>query len=377
MPDRDTCNAPSGTPIEDFEDLFENAPCGYLSTDGRGCVVRANRTFADWMGSSTESFEGRRFADLLPIVGKVFYETHLAPSLHMHGKISEVALDLVRADGTKMPVLLNAVERPGTDERPTFIRFTIFRATERRLYEKGLLADRNFARAEVAAERDISELRDQFIAVLGHDLRNPLASIASGLRLLDKETLSARGQKVTNLMEGSVMRAVGLIDNVLDFARGRFGGGLTLARNMNEPLEPTLRQVVGELRSVTHERTIETDYDLVEPIDCDPARIAQMLSNLVGNAVTHGAADQPIRVVAKTEEGFLEISVANGGEPISDAAQARLFQPFFRGELGPSREGLGLGLHIASEIAEAHGGTLTVASDAAETRFTFRMPLAG
>lgn len=365
----------SSAPIEDFEDLFENAPCGYLSTDGRGCIVRANRTFADWMGSSTESFEGRRFTDLLPIVGKVFYETHLAPSLHLHGKISEVALDLVRTDGTNMPVLLNAVERPCTDDRPTFIRFTIFNATERRLYEQGLLADRNSARAEVVAERDIAELRDQFIAVLGHDLRNPLASIASGLRLLDKETLSARGQKVTTLMEGSVIRAVGLIDNVLDFARGRLGGGLTLVRDTNEPLEPALRQVVGELRSVTPERTIETDYDLMEPIDCDSARIAQMLSNLVGNAVTHGAADQPIRVVAKTEAGFLEISVANGGEPISDAAQARLFQPFFRGELGPSREGLGLGLHIASEIAKAHGGTLTVASDAAETRFTFRMPL--
>lgn len=367
----------SAAPIEDFEDLFENAPCGYLSTDGRGCIVRANRTFADWMGRSTESFEGRRFADLLPIVGKVFYETHLAPSLHLHGKISEVALDLVRTDGTKMPVLLNAVERPGTADRPTFIRFTIFGATERRLYEQSLLADRNSARAEVVAERDISELRDQFIAVLGHDLRNPLASIASGLRLLDKETLSTRGQKVTTLMEGSVIRAVGLIDNVLDFARGRLGGGLTLARNTNEPLEPALRQVVGELRSVAPERTIETDYDLVGPVDCDRARIAQMLSNLVGNAVTHGAADQPIRVVAKTEVGFLEISVANGGEPISDAAQARLFQPFFRGDLGTTREGLGLGLHIASEIAKAHGGTLTVASDAAETRFTFRMPLTG
>lgn len=368
---------PSGAPIEDFEDLFENAPCGYLSTDGKGRIVRANRTFADWMGDSTASFQGRRFADLLTIVGKVFYETHLAPSLHLQGKISEVALDLVRIDGTNMPVLLNAVERAGTDDRPTFIRFNIFKATERRLYEQSLLADRNSARAEAVVERDISELRDQFIAVLGHDLRNPLASIASGLRLLDKETLSARGRKVTTLMEGSVIRAVGLIDNVLDFARGRLGGGLMLVRDTNEPLEPTLRQVVGELRSVTPERTIETGYDLMEPIDCDRARIAQMLSNLVGNAVTHGAADQPIRVVAKTEAGFLEISVANGGEPISDAAQARLFQPFFRGELGPSREGLGLGLHIASEIAKAHGGTLTVASDAAETRFIFRMPLAG
>ena len=362
--------------IDDLEDLFENAPCGYLSADRNGRIGRANRTFATWMGDTTTSFEGRRFADLLSIVGKVFYETHFAPSLHMQGQISEVALDLVRADGSKIPVLVNAVERPGDGDRPTFIRFTIFNATERRRYEQGLLDDRNAARADFSAERDTSELRDQFIAVLGHDLRNPLASIASGLQLLDKETLSPRGQKVTTLMEGSVVRAVGLIDNVLDFARGRLGGGLTLSRDSRQPLEPVLRQVIGELRSVSPERTIHADYALQEPIDCDRARIGQMLSNLLGNAVTHGAEDKPISVSASTTGGFLEISIANGGDPISQAAQDRLFQPFFRGDLGPSREGLGLGLHIASEIAKAHGGALTVASDQTETRFTFRMPLA-
>lgn len=362
--------------IDDLEDLFENAPCGYLSADRNGRIGRANRTFATWMGDTTASFEGRRFADLLSIVGKVFYETHFAPSLHMQGQISEVALDLVRADGTKIPVLVNAVERPGDGDRPTFIRFTIFNATERRRYEQGLLDDRNAARADFTAERDTSELRDQFIAVLGHDLRNPLASIASGLQLLDEETLSPRGQKVTTLMEGSVVRAVGLIDNVLDFARGRLGGGLTLSRDSRQPLEPVLRQVIGELRSISPERSIHADYALQEPIDCDRARIGQMLSNLLGNAVTHGAQDKPISVSAGTIDGFLEISIANGGEPISQAAQDRLFQPFFRGDLGPSREGLGLGLHIASEIAKAHGGALTVVSDHTETRFTFRMPLA-
>jgi sigma-B regulation protein RsbU (phosphoserine phosphatase) len=100
------------------------------------------------------------------------------------------------------------------------------------------------------------------------------------------------------------------------------------------------------------------------------------LSNLVGNALTHGAPDQPVRVGAKTEDGELKLWVANAGEPIPAAAMERLFEPFFRGDVRDSRQGLGLGLHIASQIAQAHGGRIDVTSTADKTRFVFRMPLA-
>ncbi|MGA8898554.1 sensor histidine kinase [Bradyrhizobium sp.] len=100
-----------------------------------------------------------------------------------------------------------------------------------------------------------------------------------------------------------------------------------------------------------------------------------MVSNLLGNALTHGAADKPVRIGASTANGMFVLWVANSGEPIPDAVAAQLFQPFFRGQVRASIQGLGLGLYIASQIAEAHDGTLTVASTAEETHFTFRMPL--
>jgi sigma-B regulation protein RsbU (phosphoserine phosphatase) len=100
-----------------------------------------------------------------------------------------------------------------------------------------------------------------------------------------------------------------------------------------------------------------------------------LVSNLVGNAVTHGASDKPILVHALTGEGLFKLKVCNGGEPIPDDAMAKLFEPFFRGEVRASRQGLGLGLHIASQIAKAHEGTLTVTSTAKETCFSFVMPL--
>ena len=223
-------------------------------------------------------------------------------------------------------------------------------------------------------ERETSKLRDQFIAVLGHDLRNPLASISGGARLLLKDPQSARGKRLIDMMQGSVIRMAALIDNVLDFARGHIGGGIALALRSDVLLEPVLQQVVSELRIGVPDHEIQTEFALTKPVDCDPSRIGQLVSNLVGNALTHGANDQPVRMHGTVDSAELVIWVANGGAPIPPRAMERLFQPFFRGEVRASQQGLGLGLHIASEIAKAHGGTLTVDSSEAETRFTFRMP---
>ena len=148
--------------------------------------------------------------------------------------------------------------------------------------------------AALLDERQTALLREQFIAVLGHDLRNPLASIEAGMRLLRREPLRDEAISVVNLIQGSVDRMVGLIDNVQDFARGRLGGGLDLHRRPQEPLGPALEQVVAELRAAWPGRRIEAEIDLTSPVDCDRARIAQLLSNLLANALTHGAAGQPV-----------------------------------------------------------------------------------
>jgi len=228
--------------------------------------------------------------------------------------------------------------------------------------------------AHLLTERQTSELREQFIAVLGHDLRNPLASIQAGTNLLLKRPLDEKSKTIVELMQSSVSRMGELIENVLDFARGRLGNGLSL-RDESAEIEPLLSQVIAELRSSWPERTIEARFALDRQVVCDRVRMAQLFSNLLGNALTHGAADQPIRIGATTRDGVFELWVGNAGAPIPPEAQGRLFQPFYRGHVQASQQGLGLGLYIASQIAAAHGGTLEVTSSPDETRFTFRMPL--
>jgi sigma-B regulation protein RsbU (phosphoserine phosphatase) len=166
-----------------------------------------------------------------------------------------------------------------------------------------------------------------------------------------------------------------LIGNVLDLARVRLGAGLGLDVSADQPLLPALQQAIAELRIANPDRRIEVDLDFAEPIPADRGRLAQMLSNLLQNALTHGAADQPVRVGAHRTDDRFELWISNGGEPIPPKILSQLFEPFFRGQVQPSKQGLGLGLYIASEIARAHGGTLTVVSAPSETRFTFGMPV--
>jgi sigma-B regulation protein RsbU (phosphoserine phosphatase) len=368
-----------GAPPPDFADLFDHAPVGLVEADRHCRIVHANATLAEILGRASDACTGLHFSELLTMGSRLYFETHFAPMLRMSGRVREIALDLAGADGARIPVLVNAAERRDQAGGVLAVALAVFPAEDRRQYERNLLAQAANAEGAASEVRATSDMREQLLAILGHELRNPLAAISSGLGLLKRENAgaSARAQRVTGLMEASVIRASVLIENVLDFARGRLGGGIELNREASKPLAPVLEQVAAELRLVAPGRAIVTAIDLPSPVAADHARIGQLVSNLLGNALTHGAPDQPVRLEAAIEHEVFELSVANAGEPISEEMMANLFRPFFRGQDNANKQGLGLGLHIASEIAKAHGGTLTVASNSEETRFTFRMPLGG
>jgi signal transduction histidine kinase len=290
-----------------------------------------------------------------------------------YGFQSYISMPIVLSNGTFFGTLCAIDPRPARLNNPQTIgMFKLFAeliATHLEAVDRVAASE-----ATLLNERETSELREQFIAVLGHDLRNPLASIAAGARMLAKTSSKDTAGEILGLMDKSVARMSALIDNVLDFARGRLGGGIPLRRRP-QSLAPTLNQVIAELRASAPERKIEAEINLTEQVDCDAERIAQLFSNLLGNSVTHGTAAAPVRVRAATTDGAFELSVANSGEAIPADAMERLFQPFHRMSALDTHQGLGLGLYIASEIARAHDGTIDVTSSPEETRFTFRMPL--
>jgi signal transduction histidine kinase len=231
--------------------------------------------------------------------------------------------------------------------------------------------------ASLSDERARSELREQFIAILGHDLRNPLQAVAAAGEILQRKPNNAElVQQLAGRIKGNVKRMSALIDDVLDFARGKLGDGIAISVDDADDVTSGLEQVVSELQDGHPNREIIAGFNVTRSVRCDLGRLQQVASNLIANALTHGASDKPVRVTAYTDQAQFVLEVWNDGEPIPPDSVSRIFEPFWRNSTSASRQGLGLGLHICSQIVRAHKGTLGVSSSAADgTRFTVRLPL--
>ncbi|MEO9031900.1 MAG: PAS domain-containing sensor histidine kinase [Ginsengibacter sp.] len=354
---------------ENFEDFFEEALCGFVIADAHGFIRRANKKIAGWVNHTADELTGKRFSDLLGIGSKIYYETHLRPLLRIQGFFDEVVLELSSTTGQKLQVMVNAFERRDKNGQPYFIRFTILKGSDRLQYEKNLQDAKAIAEKELIKQTEMVALREQLIAVLGHDLRNPLSAIIMAADLLSYSP-DTDNELILATLKRSSSRMAELVSNIMDFARTRLGEGIVLTRQ-NILLEPVLQQVLAEMRLIYPEREIIALFKITTPVNCDPERLAQLLSNLVANALKHGDANLPVHVSAILNNENLKLSVINNGLPIPADLHERLFAPFTRETGRASQHGLGLGLYICSEIAKAHKGTLNFTSSGNETSFTF------
>lgn len=296
------------------------------------------------------------------------------PTPKMYGFQSYISVPIRLPDGRFFGTLCAIDPRPARVNTPEIIgMFKLFAD----LIGQHLDSQERLAANEAALlnERETAKLREQFIAVLGHDLRNPLAAIDAGVEVLRTMPNNEENALVLDLIQRSTARMSGLIGDVLDFARGRLGGGLNLNRTSDANLEGVLRQVVAELQATSPKRTIQCDIAIRHKVLCDSARLGQMLSNLLANALTHSPPDSPVWVAVQSCETKFELSVTNLGEALEPQIMDQLFEPFARGMAHPGQAGLGLGLYIAAEIARAHDGDLEVAATNGKICFVFTMPI--
>lgn len=233
------------------------------------------------------------------------------------------------------------------------------------------------ARTDLLSERETAELREQFIAVLGHDVRTPLHAIQSGLDLLKLKHPDPGALPLLQRMKRSVDRIATLVDDVVDFTRGRMGGGIPLVLRQEHDLQPALLQVVDELRGLHPEQIIVAHIPERIGVYCDAGRLGQLLSNLLKNALVHGRPGTPVHVSVKACGGVFSIAVQNAGETMPSQLIDQLFKPFWRAPSESKHEGLGLGLYIVSEIARSHDGAMNVASKDGINTFTLSMPQLG
>lgn len=296
------------------------------------------------------------------------------PIPKMYGIVSYVSFPIMKKDGSFFGTLCAIDTKPVRVKTPEIQgMFKLF--ADLISFHLNALEEMDATMARLEEEKHNAELREQFIAILGHDLKNPVATTRMSAEILLKTSPDEMSQRHAKMIKSTSYRMEGLIDNILDFARGRLGEGIVLKREFNNGmLKNTLQQVLKEIKIIAPGRTIAAEINLAEPVNCDHNRIGQLFSNLLSNADTHGAEESPIAVEATSNKEEFRLSVTNAGDKIPESAMKHLFQPFYREDVKPGKQGLGLGLYITSEIARAHGGKMEVSSTEKETCFTFVMP---
>ena len=295
------------------------------------------------------------------------------PTPKMYGFESYVAFPIFRADGRYFGNLCgldsNALQLRD-DKTVSMLRlFTELISLQLTTEEKS-----EQDRAALSDERYNADLREKFIAALGHDLRTPLTAVLAGTDFLLMRERETGAREILEQIRTSGKRMSRLVDDLTDFTRGRFGDGIPIRR---EPVDvqQLAKQVVAEIEAVVPKRTIVLEFEDQRPALLDRSRTAQMISNLVMNAVQHGDAARPVRVAFTGTAEAVRLLVHNHGTPVPPQMAAHLFHPFYRGNSEKHPTGLGLGLFIASQIARAHGGSIEFSSTAEEgTAFIVTLP---
>jgi PAS domain S-box-containing protein len=386
--------------LEELEDLFENAPCGYVSAQADGRILRCNLTFANWLGRDRDEIVGRSFPDFLNIAGKIYYETHFAPLLRMQGFFNEVALDLVRKDGSRLSSLVNAVERRFPDGKLRFIRITIFNAADRRRYERELLQARQAAEEASAQLRELNrtletrvaqevqerlraedalrqaqkmEAVGQLTGGIAHDFNNMLAIVLSALDLLERRLQHGNTdvEKYVSAAREGANRAAALTQRLLAFSRRQTLSPQPLSANrMVSEMSEILRRTIGE--------TIRLETVLAAglwKVHADANQLENTVINLAVNArdampdggrLTIETANCRIDDAYANEHGvsagqYVMVAVTDTGAGMTPEVREKAFEPFFTTK-GVGK-GTGLGLSQVFGFVKQSGGHIKIYSE--------------
>lgn len=371
-----------------IDELFDEAPCAHMVVDASGRLLLANATLCRWLDhQQADLLAGMKLQDLLTVGGRIFFHTHLAPLLRMQGSVAEVKLEMRRRGGESLPMIVNAVERTWAGAQ--IVHLVAMRAEDRHKYERELLLQRRRAeelaerhargQQELAATQAEAEARavfaERLVGIVSHDIRNPLSVIHMSTLLLERGGLTDKQRDVLARISRAVGGVRSLIGDLLDYTQARLGRGLAVHMEQVD-LHAAIAAAVADWTVAFPGRSIRHERDGNGTCTADPQRVVQAVGNLVANAATHGAPDQPITVRTRSEQASFSVSVHNFGRAIPADAIPRLFQPMVRGADERTGDGgIGLGLYIVQEIAHRHGGAVSVDShDDTGTTFTIRIP---
>ncbi|MEX5746487.1 ATP-binding protein [Massilia sp. X63] len=375
--------------------LYDGAPCGLLLADADGLLLRANATACGWLGFSLDELAGIvRIQDLMTVGARLFHHTHCIPVLEVRGSVAELQIDLRHRDGTRLPMLVNIVRRREGDQ--VLDQWALFMATERQSYERELRNARKAAEEALEARRG-AELqlqavnaalsaadrrKDEFLATLSHELRNPLAPMRSALEVMRLAGAAEGAQaRLLGVFDRQLQHLTHLVDDLMEVSR--ITQDKMELRRENVDLAALARAAVCDTAGLMGQARHRLELELpAQPItvDADPTRINQVVVNLLTNAAKYTPDGGHIVLSLAVDDGMAQLAVRDNGIGLPRHALATVFDMFSQLEpaLERARGGLGIGLSLVRGIVELHGGSIAADSEG-EGRgscFTVHLPLA-
>ena len=359
---------------ETAEELYENAPCGYLSFVGDGTIVKVNKTLLSWLGYEKEEVLCvKRIPSILSIGGKIFFETHFFPLIRIQGFIKEINFDLVRKDKSSFPVLLNVNEVASPEGNPKVYRATIFDITDRKKYEKELMDARK--KAESAARA-----KAEFLATISHEIRTPLNAVIGIANLIQKTPLNDQQKEYARILKLSSDGLLGLVNNILDFSK--IEKGKVKLEEKSFAIKDIVLLVVNTLEVKAKEKGVELQVDLDNNLPDyligDPLKLNQILTNLIGNAIKFtkvGFVKLVVSLLNKEKDKVsLLFRVIDTGIGIPKDKIETIFEEFSQAsyEINLGYGGTGLGLTISQKLLQLHGSRMEVKSELGQgSEFSF------
>ncbi len=362
------------------ETLYDEAPCALLLTQPTGEIIRANQTFFDWLGVTRAALlDGTRFQSLLSMGSRIYYETHYAPLLQMQGAVSEIALEIRRPDGKVCPVVASARQVRDEAGVPVLHHVALFDSSDRRRYEKELLEARKRAERSARDLEAADRQKNDFIALLAHELRNPLAPVRTAVDLLRQvHTSDPIVRKAGEVLQRQVDQMVRLVEDLLDITR-LAQDKLTL-RPLPVNLSGIVRHAVEAHEPILDQARLHLESRLpLEAIyaDVDATRLIQVIANVLNNAAKFTAPGGSVAIELLRDGDDAVIRIRDTGIGIDPAQLSAVFDLFMQARPSAERKGgLGIGLTLARNLVERHGGQISAHSEGVGkgTEVAIRLP---
>lgn len=369
-------NRPLIPPEESAEDLYENAPFGYISFLKDGTIFKLNRTLLNLLNYEKEEIVGvKKIQDFFRIGGKIYFETHFFPLIKMQGFVKEINFDLVRKDKTFFPALFNVNQISDISSERVSYRASVIDISDRKKYEKVLIDNKE------AAER-ATRVKAEFLSTISHEIRTPLNAIVGIGNLIQQTTLNDLQKEYARILQLSSRSLLELVNNLLDLSKLEAQKISMEERTFN--LKDLLKVLIHSFQIKTAEKNIEikTKFsdDLPDYINGDPVKLNQVLTNLLGNAVKFtrkGYVKLEIQVLESYDKRVvLQFIVSDTGIGIPKEKLDIIFHEFAQASYDVNLEygGTGLGLTISQKILQMHNSELQVESEEGKgSKFSFTL----